>query len=188
SFDANPPPRHVRMHAASLLSYIINLHGPTYPSLGARVLKTLILGATAPGRQRGTREGALRGLAALGRVAAGRALIGAHALKAIEVEVGSEVGSESVEDLVQGATVAIHALHPVPTPTPQLWGEPQIRPLEPASEEDRILLDKLSEYFGQLFTMRVIVEAANAQWAHGLLEAIESSKAEYLVDATASVK
>ncbi|CAE6458378.1 unnamed protein product [Rhizoctonia solani] len=188
SFDANPPPRHVRMHAASLLSHILNLHGPTYPSLGARVLKTLILGATAPGRQRGTREGALRGLAALGRVAAGRALIGAHALKTIEAEIdlGSEAGSESVEDLVQGATVAIHALHPIPTPTPQLWGEPQIRPLEPSSEEDRVLLDKLSEHFGQLFTMRVVVEAANAQWAHGLLEAIESSKAEYLADTAPS--
>ncbi|KAF8713145.1 TATA box binding protein associated factor, partial [Rhizoctonia solani] len=190
SFDSNPPPRHVRMHAASLLSHVLNLHGPTYPSLGARVLKTLIIGATAPGRQRGTREGALRGLAALGRVAAGRALIGAHALKTIEgeIDVGSEVGSESVEDLIQGATVAIHALHPIPTPTPQLWGEPQIRPLEPSSEEDRALLDKLSEYFGQLFTMRVIVEAGNAQWARGLSEAIESSKTEYLADATASTR
>ncbi|CAE6421560.1 unnamed protein product [Rhizoctonia solani] len=188
SFDANPPSRHVRMHAASLLSHVLNLHGPTYPSLGARVLKTLILGATGPGRQRGTREGALRGLAALGRVAAGRALIGAHALKTIEGEIGTELGSESIEDLVQGATVAIHALHPIPTPAPQLWGEPQTRPLEPSSEEDRILLDKLSEYFGQFFTMRVIVEAAHAQWAHGLLEAIESSKAEYLADAAASTK
>ncbi|KAL5632606.1 hypothetical protein ACGC1H_005526 [Rhizoctonia solani] len=188
SFDTNPPPRHVRMHAASLLSHVLNLHGPTYPSLGARVLKTLILGATGPGRQRGTREGALRGLAALGRVAAGRALIGAHALKTIEGEMGTELGSESIEDLVQGATVAIHALHPIPTPAPQLWGEPQIRPLEPSSEEDRILLDKLSEYFGQFFTMRVIVEAAHAQWAHGLLEAIESSRAEYLADAAASAK
>ncbi|CEL62562.1 Transcription initiation factor TFIID subunit 6 OS=Schizosaccharomyces pombe (strain 972 / ATCC 24843) GN=taf6 PE=1 SV=1 [Rhizoctonia solani AG-1 IB] len=190
SFDTNPPPRHVRMHAASLLSHVLNLHGPTYPSLGARVLKTLILGATAPGRQRGTREGALRGLAALGRVAAGRALVGARALKTIEgeIDVGSEVGSESVEDLVQGATVAMHALHPIPTPAPQLWGEPQIRPLEPSSEEDRALLDKLSEYFGQFFTMRVVVEAGNAQWAHGLLEAIESSKSEYLADATESTK
>lgn len=108
SFDANPPPRHVRMHAASLLSHVLTLHGPTYPSLGARVLKTLILGATAPGRQRGTREGALRGLSALGRVAAGRALIGAQALKKIEseIDVTSEAGSESVEDLVQGATVS----------------------------------------------------------------------------------
>ncbi|CAE6392255.1 unnamed protein product [Rhizoctonia solani] len=188
SFEANPPPRHVRMHAASLLSHVLNLHGPTYPSLGARVMKTLILGATAPGRQRGTREGALRGLAALGRVAAGRALIGAHALKTIEGEIETEAGSESIEDLVQGATVAIHALHPIPTPTSQLWGEPQIRPLEPSSEEDRVLLDKLSEYFGQFFTMRVIVGAEHAQWAHGLLEAIESSKAEYLADAVASAK
>jgi hypothetical protein len=55
--------------------------------------------------------------------------------------------------------------------------------LEPAtSESDRQLLDKLSEYFGQFFTMRVIIGAANAQWAYGLLEAIESSKAEYMVD------
>jgi hypothetical protein len=82
----------------------------------------------------------------------------------------------------------MHALHPIPTPAPQLWGEPQIRPLEPSSEEDRALLDKLSEYFGQFFTMRVVVEAGNAQWAHGLLEAIESSKSEYLADATESTK
>ncbi|KAB5595903.1 Transcription initiation factor TFIID subunit 6 [Ceratobasidium theobromae] len=191
SFDANPPPRHVRMHAASLLSHVLTLHGPTYPSLGARVLKTLILGATAPGRQRGTREGALRGLSALGRVAAGRALIGAQALKKIEseIDVTSEAGSESVEDLVQGATTAIQALHPLPTPTPQLWGEPQIRPLEPAtSEGDRELLDKLSEYFGQFFTMRVIVEAGNAQWTYGLLETIESSKEEYMVEAATTTK
>ncbi|KAG9099022.1 hypothetical protein FS749_002310 [Ceratobasidium sp. UAMH 11750] len=185
SFDANPPPRHIRMHAASLLSHILSLHGPTYPSLGARISKTLILGVTGPGRQRGTREGALHGLAALGRVAAGRALIGAQALKKLEAEVdpGNQM-DESVEDLVQAATAAVKALHPVPTPTPSLWGDSQPRPLEPATiEADRDLLDKLSEYFGQYFTMRVVIGGRDAQWAHGLLESIESSKGEYSVDA-----
>ncbi|KAG9103629.1 hypothetical protein FRC06_009287 [Ceratobasidium sp. 370] len=185
SFDANPPPRHIRMHAASLLSHVLSLHGPTYPSLGARISKTLILGVTSPGRQRGTREGALHGLAALGRVAAGRALIGAQALKKLEAEVdpGNQM-DESVEDLVQAAAAAVKALHPLPTHTPQLWGDSQPRPLEPVTiEADRDLLDKLSEYFGQFFTMRIVIGAGDAQWAHGLLESIESSKGEYSVDA-----
>jgi transcription initiation factor TFIID subunit 6 len=110
SFDSNPPPRHIRVHAASLLSHVLGLHGPTYPSLGARISKTLILGVTAPGRQRGTREGALHGLAALGRVATGRALIGAQALKKLENEIDTEnqMGDESIEDLVQAATVRWH--------------------------------------------------------------------------------
>ncbi|KAG8726897.1 hypothetical protein FRC12_023004, partial [Ceratobasidium sp. 428] len=186
SFDANPPPRHIRIHAASLLSHVLSLHGPTYPSLGARISKTLILGVTAPGRQRGTREGALHGLAALGRVAAGRALVGAHALKKLEGEIDSgNQMDQSLEDLVQAATAAVKALHPLPTPTPQLWGDSQSRPLEPTTvEADRDLLDKLSEYFGQFFTMRVVIGASDAQWAYGLLESIESSKGEYSVDAT----
>lgn len=95
------------MHAASLLNHVLTLHGPTYPSLGARISKTLILAVTAPGRQRGTREGALHGLAALGRVAVGRALIGAKALKTLENEIdtSNEMLDESVEDVVQAATV-----------------------------------------------------------------------------------
>ncbi|KAG8745857.1 hypothetical protein FRC10_006884 [Ceratobasidium sp. 414] len=185
SFDANPPPRHIRVHAASLLSHVLSLHGPTYPSLGARISKTLILGVTAPGRQRGTREGALHGLAALGRVAAGRALIGAQALKKLEAEIDSgNQMDESVEDLVQAATAVVKALHPLPAPIPQLWGDSQPRPLEPDTvETDRDLLDRLSEYFGQFFTKRIVIGAADAQWAHGLLESIESSKGEYSVDA-----
>ncbi|QRV77674.1 transcription initiation factor TFIID subunit 6 [Ceratobasidium sp. AG-Ba] len=186
SLGVNPPPRHVRMHAASLLNHVLSLHGPTYPSLGARVSKTLILGVTAPGRHRGTREGALRGLAALGRVATGRALIGAQALRKLESEVDLENHmDESVEDLVQAATDAVKALHPLPTHAPQLWGDSQPRPLEPATAEgDRVLLDKLSEYFGQSFTMRIVVGASDAQWAYGLLESIESSKGEYSVDSS----
>ncbi|KAG9119339.1 hypothetical protein FRC07_005680, partial [Ceratobasidium sp. 392] len=155
------------------------------PYARARVSKTLILGVTAPGRQRGTREGALHGLAALGRVAAGRALVGARALKKLEgeIDVGNQM-DESTEDLVQAATAVIKTLYPLPTPIPQVWGDSQPRPLEPATvEADRDLLDKLSEYFGQFFTMRVVIGAANAQWAHGLLESIESSKGEYSVDA-----
>ncbi|KAG8678955.1 hypothetical protein FRC09_019393 [Ceratobasidium sp. 395] len=92
---------------------------------------------------------------------------------------------QSLEDLVQAATAAVKALHPLPTPTPQLWGDSQPRPLEPTTvEADRDLLDKLSEYFGQFFTMRVVIGASDAQWAYGLLESIESSKGEYSVDAT----
>lgn len=191
SFDANPPPRHIRMHAASLLNHVLTLHGPTYPSLGARISKTLILAVTAPGRQRGTREGALHGLAALGRVAVGRALIGAKAFKTLESEIdtGNEMADESVEDLVQAATAAVKALHPLPTTVPQLWNEAQPQALEPATlDADRELLDKLSEYFGQFFTMRIVVGASDAEWAHGLWRAIESSKEEYSFNTTGGKK
>ena len=83
--------------------------------------------------------------------------------------------------------IAVKALHPPPTAVPQLWNEAQPRALEPATvDEDRALLDKLSEYFGQFFTTRIVIGAANAEWAHGLWGAIESSKEEYSFDAAGS--
>ncbi|QRW06620.1 transcription initiation factor TFIID subunit 6 [Ceratobasidium sp. AG-Ba] len=122
SLGVNPPPRHVRMHAASLLNHVLSLHGPTYPSLGARVSKTLILGVTAPGRHRGTREGALRAGCPWASCYGKSSHRSPSPQKAgIEVDLENHM-DESVEDLVQAATDAVKALHPLPTHAPTIVG------------------------------------------------------------------
>lgn len=111
-----PTPRTLRTHAASLISHLLELHAPSYPSLPPRITKTLLVAllddnppipnaraspkpngavhgnSSSPesGRQAiplGSKDGAIRGLVGMGKEAVYRGLIGG--------KVGKQLGEEA---------------------------------------------------------------------------------------------
>ncbi|KAG8863453.1 hypothetical protein FRB96_008193 [Tulasnella sp. 330] len=126
SIASHPPPtpRTLRTHAASLISHLLELHAPSYPSLPPRITKTLLValfedaapipslgasgafhgGSTPPGSGHratalGTKDGAIRGLVGVGKEAVYRGLIGGKVGKQLgeEVQVRIHGGSAGVE-------------------------------------------------------------------------------------------
>lgn len=66
---------HLRTAAAQTLSRLLTQHSTTYPSLAPRIMKTLLLALVAPGKGKGTREGAVRGLMGVGKEAIRKGLV-----------------------------------------------------------------------------------------------------------------
>ncbi|TFK71267.1 hypothetical protein BDN72DRAFT_856310 [Pluteus cervinus] len=82
----------------------------TYPSLSPRIIKTLLLAPTAPGKSKGTREGAIHGLVGvLGKEAVTKGLIEGDGVKL----VGSEcpAGGEDANALVNSVMNALRVVH-----------------------------------------------------------------------------
>jgi transcription initiation factor TFIID subunit 6 len=66
-----------------MLAGVLTQHSATYPSLAPRIMKTLLLALISPGRNQGTREGAVRGLVAVGMEAIRKGLLECGGAKVI---------------------------------------------------------------------------------------------------------
>lgn len=86
----------LRTLAAQTLSRLLTAHSTTYPSLPPRVMKTLLLALISPGRSKGTREGAVRGLMGVGKEATRKGLVESGGVKVIGEEIAGESGNESL--------------------------------------------------------------------------------------------
>jgi hypothetical protein len=78
------------MTSAEMLASLLKQHSTTYPSLSPRIMKTLLLALVSTGRSKGTREGAIRGLIAVGKEAIRKGLV--------ECGGARVVGSECAQD------------------------------------------------------------------------------------------
>lgn len=104
---SDPTPSHLRTHAGSVLARLLSQHGPTYPALSARVTKTLLAALVEPGRMLGTREGALRGLVAVGKEAVRRGVVQADGGKIVgeDTDRAKEMGIDT-SGVEQAVTVS----------------------------------------------------------------------------------
>lgn len=85
---------HLRTTAAQTLSHLLTQHSTTYPSLSPRIMKTLLLALISPGKSKGTREGAIRGLMGVGKEAVRKGLVEGGGAKVVANELApGESGS-----------------------------------------------------------------------------------------------
>ncbi|KAF8074017.1 TATA box binding protein associated factor-domain-containing protein [Lyophyllum atratum] len=95
--SALPPSHatHLRTTASQTLSRVLTQHSTTYPSLSPRIMKTLLLALISPGKSKGTREGAIRGLLGVGKEAVRKGLVEGGGAKVVESEcrIGGESGA-----------------------------------------------------------------------------------------------
>ncbi|KAF8349591.1 transcription initiation factor TFIID complex 60 kDa subunit [Amanita rubescens] len=101
---------HLRTSASQTLSRLLTQHSTTYPSLSPRIMKTLLLALLSPGKSRGTREGAIRGLVGVGKEAVRKGLVEGGGAKV----VGSECQENEVENatLIEAIMNALQVLKP----------------------------------------------------------------------------
>jgi transcription initiation factor TFIID subunit 6 len=90
----------LRTLAAQTLSRLLTAHSTTYPSLSPRLMKTLLLALISPGKSKGTREGAVRGLMGVGKEATRKGLVESGGVKVVGDEIDGEAGNESLEAAV----------------------------------------------------------------------------------------
>ncbi|GJJ15644.1 hypothetical protein Clacol_009922 [Clathrus columnatus] len=146
---------HLRTLAAQILSRLLTAHSTTYPSLPPRVMKTLLLALIAPGRSKGTREGAVRGLMGVGKEATRKGLVESGGVKLVGEEIAGESGNESLVAAVFDALISLR------TPSTE---EPI--PLDPNSDADKPIVIRLREIFGDFFASRMMNDG---EWARGIL-------------------
>ncbi|KAF7321660.1 Transcription initiation factor TFIID complex 60 kDa subunit [Mycena kentingensis (nom. inval.)] len=87
------PPSHatqLRTLAAQTLSRLLTEHSTTYPSLAPRIVKTLLLALVSPGKSSGTRHGAIRGLAGIGKEAVRKGLVEGGGAKVVGTEYNDD--------------------------------------------------------------------------------------------------
>ncbi|KAF8920164.1 transcription initiation factor TFIID complex 60 kDa subunit [Mucidula mucida] len=152
------PPSHaeyLRTSAAQTLSRLLTQHSTTYPSLSPRIMKTLLLGLVAPGKSKGTREGAIRGLMGVGKEAVRKGLVEGGGAKV----VGSECSGQdpTTMSLVSSVMDAFTVLYP-PSDMPES--------LELSRESDIIFSQKLRDVLGDFFANKL---SGDAGWARGVL-------------------
>ncbi|EJD50470.1 TAF-domain-containing protein [Auricularia subglabra TFB-10046 SS5] len=86
SLPANSRSSATRAHAAQIVARLLTTHSTTYPSLAPRLTKTLLVALLARGKSAGTREGAVRGLAGIGKEAVRMGLVDAGGLTLLAQE------------------------------------------------------------------------------------------------------
>ncbi|KAF8333466.1 TATA box binding protein associated factor-domain-containing protein [Cantharellus anzutake] len=161
--STDPSPSQLRTHAASVLSRLLTQHSPTYPSLSSRVTKTLLAALIDPGRMLGTREGALRGLTAVGKEAVRRGLVqaGGGTVVGEDMDRATEMGMDT-RGVQQAMMDALEILHPRTTEQPA--GSPP-RPLNDMDDDDRTAADLLIATIGDSFSRTV---GEDGRWAKKL--------------------
>ncbi|KAH8109298.1 TAF-domain-containing protein [Phellopilus nigrolimitatus] len=146
---------HLRVAASQILSHLLTQHSTTYPSLSPRIMKTLLVALIAPGKSRGTREGAVRGLIGVGKEAVRKGLLEGGGARMIGGECASSPGESGH---VVAAIIDAFRLLARPSAQP--------RPLHPGNPEDATLMGELAASLGPFFAARV---SPDAEWASGLL-------------------
>jgi transcription initiation factor TFIID subunit 6 len=112
-------------------------------------MKTLLVALVSPDKARGTRDGAVRGLAGVGKEAVRRGLVDAGGARV----VGSELMPGEEGGLGDAVIDALKMLHP-PSSNPT--------PVDPSSD----LYTRLQEVMGDYFSDRL---AGDHEWAEGIL-------------------
>ncbi|KAG6861554.1 hypothetical protein C0995_014850 [Termitomyces sp. Mi166 len=172
--SALPPSHatHLRTTAAQTLSRVLTQHSTTYPSLSPRIMKTLLLALISPGKSKGTREGAIRGLVGVGKEAVRKGLVEGGGAKVVESEcrnaadAGPLINSVMVRVLLsfdpsttkRRVQDALRVLQP--------GTSDMVIALEPTNHLDAEVLAQLRELLGDLFAQKV---AEDATWARTIL-------------------
>jgi len=144
--------KHLRIQAAQTTARLLTSHSTTYPSLAPRLVKALLVALFAKDRSRGTREGAVRGLAGVGKEAVRMALLDAHGLAALGAELTAE---DAHSDLVSAVFDALRTIQPAVETT-----------REPVSDA---ALEQLRGSCGELFASWICQDSA---WANALASQI----------------
>ncbi|TCD67164.1 hypothetical protein EIP91_000449 [Steccherinum ochraceum] len=144
---------HLRTTAAQTLSHLLTQHSTTYPSLSPRIMKTLLLALISPGKSRGTREGAIRGLMGVGKEAIRKGLVEGGGAKV----VGNELTPGERSTVVDSVMAAFEVLHPASS---------MAVPLDANSQEDVAVVMQLRNTLGDFFAERLMQDGA---WARGVI-------------------
>ncbi|KXN89059.1 Transcription initiation factor TFIID subunit 6 [Leucoagaricus sp. SymC.cos] len=147
---------HLRISASQTLSRLLTQHSTTYPSLSPRIMKTLLLALISPGKSRGTREGAVRGLMGVGKEAVRKGLVDAGGARV----VASECAGESIEELAL-LTAVMDALRVLQPTTTEMSDS-----LDTSNEEDAAIAQRLQDILGDKLAERVAVDRL---WAREVL-------------------
>ncbi|KAG6877216.1 hypothetical protein C0992_010609 [Termitomyces sp. T32_za158] len=145
---------HLRTTAAQTLSRVLTQHSTTYPSLSPRIMKTLLLALISPGKSKGTREGAIRGLVGVGKEAVRKGLVEGGGARVVESECRNAADAGA---LVNSVMDALRVLQPT---------SDMVIALEPSNPLDAEVFAQLREMIGEMFAQRV---AENAAWARTIL-------------------
>ncbi|KAJ3740160.1 transcription initiation factor TFIID complex 60 kDa subunit [Lentinula detonsa] len=151
----------LRTISSQTLSGLLTKHSTTYPSLSPRIMKTLLLALISPGKSKGTREGAIRGLIGVGKEAVRKGLVESGGAKVVGIEVqGHEMG-DWVEDeaLTKSIMDALRVLRP---PSDSEMSEA----LNLANDADLHISTRLRDVLGEFFAQKVEGDAA---WARAIL-------------------
>ncbi|KAF9502230.1 transcription initiation factor TFIID complex 60 kDa subunit [Pleurotus eryngii] len=149
---------HLRTAAAQTLSRLLTQHSTTYPSLAPRIMKTLLLALVAPGKGKGTREGAIRGLMGVGKEAIRKGLIDGGGARVVGSECsGPNANRLDSRALAQCVIDALSMLHP-PSDMPEN--------LDFTNQADERVRDRLHETLGDFFATKI---SGDATWARGIL-------------------
>ncbi|CAL1712176.1 unnamed protein product [Somion occarium] len=144
---------YLRTTASQILSRVLRQHSTTYPSLSPRIMKTLLLALISPGKSKGTREGAIRGLMGVGKEAVRKGLVEGGGAKV----VGSECMPGEQSPVVDSVIAALKVLHP-PSSHPL--------PLNTYADTDQPLITQLQETLGEFFAEQLLFDR---DWAAGIL-------------------
>ncbi|KAL0573323.1 histone H4-like TAF Taf6, SAGA complex subunit [Marasmius crinis-equi] len=158
----------LRTASAQTLSKLLTKHSTTYPSLSPRIMKTLLLALISPEKSPGTRDGAIRGLVAVGKEAVRKGVVEGGGARVI-------AGQGEVDDeLANSVMDALLVLHPTRAPSTSnalSAFESQLdiamtEPLEPHNPADKEIIDKLRELVGDYFAEKVIDDS---NWARAIV-------------------
>ena len=114
-------------------------------------MKTLLLALLSPGKSRGTREGAIKGLIGVGKEAVRKGLVEAGGAKV----VGSECMPGEDGGLGDAVVEAFKTLHP-----------PSEYPVSIRENDDSIFVAHLREKLGDFFAERLL---GDAEWARAIM-------------------
>ncbi|TEB40014.1 transcription initiation factor TFIID complex 60 kDa subunit [Coprinellus micaceus] len=154
------PPSHatqLRTAAAQTLSRLLTQHSTTYPSLSPRIMKTLLLALISPGKNKGTREGAIRGLVGVGKEAVRKGLVEGGGAKVVASE-SQHSGSRESAALLNTAMEALQVLQPPPSDMTDA--------LDHSNPADAAVISKLIDLVGEYFAARIANDSA---WARELV-------------------
>ncbi|KAF5319920.1 hypothetical protein D9611_011016 [Ephemerocybe angulata] len=154
------PPSHatqLRTAAAQTLSRLLTQHSTTYPSLSPRIMKTLLLALISPGKNKGTREGAIRGLVGVGKEAVRKGLVEGGGAKVVSSECKNSSSRESVA-LLNTAMEALQVLQPPPSDMTDS--------LNRENPADHAIITKLVDLVGEHFAARIANDSA---WAREIV-------------------
>ncbi|EKM79555.1 hypothetical protein AGABI1DRAFT_74664, partial [Agaricus bisporus var. burnettii JB137-S8] len=149
----------LRVCASQTLSRVLTQHSTTYPSLSPRIMKTLLLALISPGKSRGTREGAVRGLMGVGKEAVRKGLVDAGGARVIANEYTGTSAEEQA--LLEAVTEALQVLRPMTEMSDSL---------DSGNEEDAAIARRLQEAIGDQFAGRVAVDRVWAREVLGISE------------------
>lgn len=121
-------------------------------------MKTLLLGLLGPNKAKGTREGAVMGLVAVGKEAVRKGLIGLGGAKHIGNELVTAMSTGRVRDMIGSEGLreeVLRALRMMCGLLEEKGMDRMMVPLEEGNEEDGELGGRLREAVGEYFAERV---------------------------------